>query len=220
VTTFDDHDQVRKGNNKSRFAHDEGPGQHDSGRGSLGALALLVTTMGIPCIYYGTEQRFDGHGNNDRYIREAMFGGEFGAFETRNRHFFDESHPVYRELANILAIRRGDMAIRRGRQYLREISGDGVHFGLPQMVGGVIRSVVPWSRIFNDREVVLGVNTDFDALRTAWVTIDAGLHAVGSRLTCRYSTDPTQIGTQLRVEELNGRAVEVTLPPAGFAMYS
>ena len=27
VTTFDDHDQVRKGNNKSRFAHPEGPRQ-------------------------------------------------------------------------------------------------------------------------------------------------------------------------------------------------
>lgn len=220
VTTFDDHDQVRKGRNKSRFAHDEGPGQHDSGRGSLGALASLVTTMGIPCIYYGTEQQFDGHGDNDRYIREAMFGGEFGAFETRGRHFFDESHPVYRELAKILAIRHGDLTLRRGRQYLREISGDGITFGLPGMVGGVIRSVVPWSRIFNDREVLLAVNTDFGGVRMAWVTIDAGLHAPGSHVTCVYSTDPTHIGSQLRVEARNGRAVVVTLPPAGFAIYS
>jgi glycosidase len=220
VTTFDDHDQVRKGRNKSRFAHDEGPGQHDSRRGSLGALAFLVTTMGIPCIYYGTEQQFDGHGENDRHIREAMFGGEFGAFETRHRHFFDEAHPVYRELGKILAIRREDLTIRRGRQYLREISGDGVRFGLPQLVGGVIRSVVPWSRIFNDREVLLAINTNFDALHTVWVTIDAGLHAVGSHLTCVYSTDPARIGNQLQVEERNGRAVQVTLPPAGFAMFS
>ena len=220
VTTFDDHDQVRKGKNKSRFAHDEGPGQHQSQRGSLGALALLVTTMGIPCIYYGTEQQFDGHGDNDRYIREAMFVGEFGAFETRNRHFFDESHPVYRELAKILAVRRSDLTLRRGRQYLREISGDGVHFGLPQMVGGVIRSVVPWSRIFSDREVLLAVNTDFGGVRMAWVTIDAGLHAPGSHLSCVYSTDPVQVGSQLEVEERNGRAVAVTLPPAGFAIFA
>jgi hypothetical protein len=220
VTTFDDHDQVRKGTNKSRFAHDEGPGQHDSRRASIGALAFLVTTMGIPCIYYGTEQQFDGHGDNDRYIREAMFGGEFGAFETLDRHFFDESHAVYRELGKILAVRRGNVTVRRGRQYLREISGDGVHFGPPRMVGGRIRSVVPWSRIFNDREVLLAVNTDFDAPRTAWVTIDAGLHAAGSRLTCLYSTDATQIGGLLQVEARNGRAVEVTLPPAGFAMYA
>jgi glycosidase len=220
VTTFDDHDQVRKGQKKSRFAHDEGPGQRGSERGSLAALALLATTIGIPCIYYGTEQQFDGHGDNDRYIREAMFGGAFGAFETHDRHFFDESHPVYRELAKILAIRRREITLRRGRQYLREISGDRVHFGLPRMLGGVIRSVVPWSRIFNDGEILLALNTDFDAARTAWVTIDAGLHAVGSHLSCMYSTDATQIGNRVRVEDVNGRAVQLTVPAAGFVMYS
>jgi hypothetical protein len=110
--------------------------------------------------------------------------------------------------------------IRRGRQYLREISGDGVHFGLPQMLGGVIRAVVPWSRIFNEREVLLAVNTDFDAPRAAWVTIDAGLHPAGSHVTCIYSTDAAQMGNRLQVEERNGRAVEVTMPPAGFAIYA
>lgn len=219
VTTFDDHDQVRKGNHKSRFAHDEGPGQHHSARGSLATLAFLTTTMGIPCIYYGTEQQFDGHGDNDRYIREAMFGGEFGAFESRNRHFFNEDHPVYRELSRILDVRRRNLVIRRGRQYLREISGDGDHFGLPKMVGGVIRSVVPWSRIFSDREVLLAVNTDFDNPRTAWVTIDDGLHAVGDELTCLYSTDPAQTGGMLSVAARNGKAVQLTVPPAGFVIY-
>ncbi len=220
VTTFDDHDQVRKGRQKSRFAHDEGPGQHQTRRASVAVLGFLVTTMGIPCMYYGTEQQFDGHGDNDRFIREAMFGGEFGAFETRNRHFFDESHPVYREVSRILAIRRQDLTVRRGRQYLRQISGDGIHFGLPQMMGGMIRSVVPWSRIFNDREVLLAVNTDLDAPRTAWITIDAGLHDAGSRLTCMYSTDGTQIGVRPLVEARNGKAVELTVPAAGFVIYS
>jgi hypothetical protein len=82
-----------------------------------------------------------------------------------------------------------------------------------------LSSVVPWSRIFNEREVLLAVNTDFDAPRTAWVTIDAGLHAVGSHLTCMYSTDHTQIGRMFNIEERNGRAVKVTLAPAGFAIY-
>src|SRR5207244_2136847 len=96
VTTFDDHDQIRKGERKSRFAHDEALGQRNGAR-SVAALAFLATTMGIPCIYYGTEQQFDGHGESDRFIREAMFGGEFGAFESRRRHFFDETHPTYQE---------------------------------------------------------------------------------------------------------------------------
>lgn len=219
VTTFDDHDQVRKGGHKSRFAHDEGPGQRNPER-SLAALAFLATTMGIPCIYYGTEQQLDGHGANDRFIREAMFGGEFGAFESRGRHFFDETHPVYRELKKILRLRREQLVIRRGRQFLRQISGDGQHFGLPVMLGGVIRSVVPWSRIFSDREVLLAVNTDVDIPRTAWVTIDDGLHAAGSRLTCLYSTDASQIGSTLQVEPRNGKAVQLTVPAAGFVAFA
>ena len=123
-------------------------------------------------------------------------------------------------MSRILAIRRQDLTVRRGRQYLRQISGDGIHFGLPQMMGGVIRSVVAWSRIFNDREVLLAVNTDLDAPRTAWITIDAGLHDAGSRLTCMYSTDGTQIGTRPLVEARNGKALELTVPAAGFVIYS
>jgi hypothetical protein len=28
------------------------------------------------------------------------------------------------------------------------------------MIGGQIRSVVPWSRLFNDQELLLAINTD------------------------------------------------------------
>lgn len=45
----------------------------------LCALALNICTLGIPSIYYGSEQQFDGAGDSSGYIREAMFGGEFGA---------------------------------------------------------------------------------------------------------------------------------------------
>jgi glycosidase len=57
VTSYDDHDQVRKGSNKARFAADP------EGRAlAAAALATNVTTLGIPCIYYGSEQCFDGRG--------------------------------------------------------------------------------------------------------------------------------------------------------------
>lgn len=174
----------------------------------------------VPCIYYGMEQQFDGHGDDDRYIREAMFGGEFGALETRHRHFFNEDHPVYRELSKILRIRRHHIAMRRGRQYLREISGDGRNFGVPTMIGGVIRSIVPWSRIFDEREVLLAVNTDFFNPREAWVTIDEGLHATKSTLTCLYSSDANQIDSKTTVEARNGKAVWITAPPAGVVIYA
>jgi glycosidase len=214
VTLYDDHDQVRKGLAKARFCADR-----DGVRLALAALALNATTLGIPCIYYGSEQGFDGQGGDDRYIREAMFGGEFGAFRTRHRHFFDEDAPLYRELARILALRRQKMALRRGRQYLRPISGDGEGFGLPHPIGGRMRSVVTWSRIFNDREMLVAINTDPDHERAAWSTIDGSLHAEQSALTCIYSTDPAQVGRPLTVESRNGKAVRLTVPAAGVVIY-
>ncbi len=172
VTMFDDRDQVRKGSNKARFCAGE-----DGWRVVLNALALNLTSLGIPCIYYGTEQAFNGAGDSDRYLRECMFGGEFGAFRSRGRHFFHEQRFVYIELARILAIRRQKIALRRGRQYLREISGNGLDFGVPEMLGGQIRSLVPWSRILDRSEVLCALNTDYAQPSTAWVTLDAGFTA-------------------------------------------
>ena len=88
-----------------------------------------------------------------------MFGGEFGSFASRGRHFFDEDSRVYMELQKILKVRDGDRIYTRGRQFLRPISGDGIDFGLPVMLGGRILSVVPWSRLLDDQEAVLAINT-------------------------------------------------------------
>jgi glycosidase len=217
VTSYDDHDQVRKGGSKGRFCADaDGPAL------ALVALTLNVATLGIPCIYYGSEQGLDGGGGGDgadRYIREAMFGGAFGPFRTRDRHVFDNDNPLGRELAALLAVRRQEPALRRGRQYLREISGDGDSFGLPTCFGGErVRSIVAWSRIFADREVLCAINTDPANTRDVWVTIDAGLHSTGDVLRCAYRSDEgPHEGVQ--VADRNGKAVRLTLPPGGVAIY-
>jgi glycosidase len=216
VTLFDDHDQVRKGANKARFC----AGDEANRRLVLGALALNVTTLGIPCIYYGTEQGFDGEGGSDRYLREAMFGGEFGAFRSRGRHFFDEHHPIYQELSKILALRREKFALRRGRQYLRPISGDGEHFGLPAPVGGRMRSIVPWVRLFDEQNMLVALNSDPDQARTAWVGLQPEFFPDGRTLTCLYSTDAVQLGQGLEVVPRGpGNAVQLTVPAAGFVVY-
>ena len=215
VTQIDDHDQIRKGNAKARFC----AGGGENPRLLVPALALNLLTLGIPCLYYGEEQLFDGQGDNDRYIREAMFGGQFGAFRSKGRHFFREDAGIYARVAELLALRRAEPALRRGRQYLRPISGDGASFGFPTVLGGRMRSVVPWSRLFNDRELVVAINTDPDQPRGAWVTIDDFLHATGDRLTCLYSTDASEVGRTVSVEARNGKAVWVTVPAAGVVVY-
>ena len=214
VTSYDDHDQVRKGNDKARFAADA-----DGAALAAAALALNATTLGIPCVYYGSEQLFDGQGGNDRYIREAMLGGEFGAFRCRGKHCFDETAPAFRELAAVLAVRRGERALRRGRQYLRPISTDGSSFFLPRRLGaGRVRSLVGWSRILADREVIVVINTDSSAERAAWVTVDAGLHNVDDEYRYVHSSAATMIGSTTGVVAANGRAIKVQVPANGVAI--
>jgi len=219
VTLFDDHDQVRKGKNKARFC---GEKQNNSYHHLPAVLGLNLTTMGIPCLYYGTEQAFDGAGSDDRFLRECMFGGDFGSLQSRKRHFFNEAHEIYQMIAAINKVRSEHLALRRGRQYLREISATGEEgsFGAPKMIGNEIRSVVPWSRLFNQEELLCAINTDAHQQRSAWVTIDAALHAKdNTQLTCLYSTDSNQIGEQVKVESRNGRAVQISVPPGGFVVF-
>jgi glycosidase len=214
VTSFDDHDHVDQGNYKHRFA-------------ALGAHALMLpifgvnaTTLGIPCIYYGSEQAFDGEGGSDRYIREAMFGGEFGPFRSRGHHCFDESNPIYRAAAEIHALRKRYITLRRGRQYLRQISSDGEIFGFPERIGSDrMRSIVAWSRLFDVEEIVCAINTDPDNPRTAFVTIEDSLHEEGDALTCLYSTEPAERGQTVKVVALNGKTLPLTVGAAGFVVY-
>ncbi len=44
-------------------------------------------------------------------------------------------------------------------------------FGLPVMIGDKIRSVVSWSRIFDNREILVAINTDGENSSSAWVTV-------------------------------------------------
>jgi glycosidase len=216
VTLFDDHDQVRKGGQKARFSAGDPRWQ----KLLLNALAVNTTTMGIPCIYYGSEQGFDGHGDSDRYLRESMFGGEFGAFRSKGRHFFNEDHPVYQELSKVLSVRQQEIALRRGRQYLSLISGDGRHFGVPEMIGGEIRSVVAWSRLFDDAEILLAINTDPDNPQTTWVRLKTENHHVGKLMKCLYSSAPQGASQELRVEQTAGKfVVKLTVPASGFVIF-
>jgi hypothetical protein len=217
VTSVDDHDHVDQGENKHRFAADT------NGELNLPVMALNATTLGIPCIYYGTEQLFDGAGSGndspDRYLREAMFGGAFGPFRSRGRHAFNENQDLYKSLAEIHKLRREQLPLRRGRQYLRQISGDGINFGFPRRIGDRMRSVVAWSRMFNDVELLCAINTDPRNDLTAFVTLDNELHNAGDQLTCIYSSRADDIGTESGVEPRNGKCVRSTVPAAGFVVY-
>ncbi len=221
VTLVDDHDQVRKGCGKWRFCGD------DRFQGlAFNVLAAQLTTMGIPCIYYGSEQGFDSGGrpnDTDLVLRENMFGGLFGGLCTQGRHFFNEDAGLYRALAALTALRKELLPLRRGRQSLHAISGDGVHFELPRLQGERMRSLVAWSRLFCDQEVLVALNTDEGQAVTAYSTVAPHFRVEGDVFHLIYWYAPNANlppPSSLTVERGRGPlAVRMTLPPAGFAVY-
>lgn len=225
VVMFDDHDQANR-EYKFRFCGDS----LDSYKFLPIALGLNLTTAGIPCIYYGTEQAFNGadyrhagesHDYSDTFLRECMFGGKFGSFKSTDRHFFNEDHEVYRFIKEVCALRKQHIALRRGRQYLREVSitGQDSDFNYPQPIGGELRWVVAWSRIFADSEYLCAINTDANKSLTIWATVDNSLNPPGGQMTCLLSTDSTQIGERVSIEMKNGSAIKINVPKAGFVVY-
>jgi len=222
VTLVDDHDQVRKWNAKRRFCGDSR--YRDL---AFNVMAAQLTTAGIPCIYYGSEQGFDSGGrasNCDRVLRENMFGGRFGGLCTQGRHFFDEQNHLYRALAALTVLRKQLITLRRGSQVLHRISGDGVNFGHPHRLSGEkIRSLVSWSRLFLDQETLVVINTDESEAVTAWTTVAPLMRVDGDQFRLFFWHSPKPAAppaSSLTVEQRAGKqTVRIILPPAGFAIY-
>jgi glycosidase len=219
VTVLDDHDQIRKGNSKGRFCAN---GSADAAL-VASVVGLQATSLGIPCVYYGTEQMFDGEGGNDRFIRECMFGGKFGAFRSENRHFFNEDAPAFKAIAAILQIRNDpqQLVLRRGRQYLRQISVNGTDFYFPEAIGGAMRSVVAWSRIHSEQERLIALNTG-DAPQQVYAVVDAQLNSRVTVYKCLYSTDAAQNGAfaPLSSTASGARVAKITVPGHGFTIWT
>lgn len=69
------------------------------------ALLAMLALPGIPVLWQGTEQGF-------RNPRDAMFAAGFGS---GGRDHFDTTHPLYRAIAAMLALRRAHPALSRAR---------------------------------------------------------------------------------------------------------
>ena len=77
------------------------------------AICLMMTTRGIPCIYYGTEQYLhdDTDGGNDPYNRPMM-------------EQWDTDSPIYRDVRLLSGLRRLNPAISMGSQWQKYLTAD------------------------------------------------------------------------------------------------
>jgi glycosidase len=190
VTFVDNHDQMSRP--YRRFMHgNQFPQQ------AVLAIGYLLTSQGIPCIYYGTEQGFDGGGEDDAYVRECMFGGTWGAFDTTGVQFFNEQHRIYQGIKAIARIRAQESALRYGRLYFREISEDSTTFDYPTTG----QCTLAYSRILDTDEVLVAMNLD-TVPRQDCIAVDRNLTSPGSVMA-----DLLNAGALRTVEETSyGRA--------------
>jgi glycosidase len=145
----------------------------------IAAIGFLLCSLGTPCIYYGTEQGFNGRGG-DNSVREAMFEKE------TNVSLLNTNSTIYQEIAKIAAVMRECNPLRFGRMYYREISGNGIDFGLP--FGNTY--TLAFSRMLYGREVLVAYNVAASE-RNDCVMIDRDFHQPGEHLTFLYGSTGT-----------------------------
>ena len=113
VTFLDNHDNPRF-LSPSRANHNT--------NALVAALAFLYTARGIPCLYYGTEQGFDG--TTDPNDREDLFAGRFKdgpngtvqRLNTPGADNFNQTHPLFQLIARLNNFRRLYPALTLGAQ--------------------------------------------------------------------------------------------------------
>ncbi len=153
------------------------------------AVGCLFTLQGIPCIYYGTEQGLNGEGdNNDTYIREALWG---------KPNAFDMETPYYKEIKNMAEIRASHAALRYGRQYFRQISGNSYDFGISTNVGGILA----FSRILNDTEIVIAANMNPYYGWEGFVIVEYSVNIPGTQMKLLYSNKGNEASLPGEIQE-------------------
>jgi glycosidase len=170
----------------------------------IAAIGYLLCALGTPCIYYGTEQGFSGHGG-DNQMREAMF-----AKATPGRNLMNTDCTIYKEIAKIAEVMRANEPLRFGRMYFRQISGNGVDFGFPF---GTTYTLA-FSRILYPEEVLVAYNVSGSA-RSDSVVVDASLRADGSTMRFLYGGTGT---VPVRTAPNGTRFVELDLKAREFVI--
>jgi hypothetical protein len=210
VAILDDHDHVF--GEKVRFSSEAA-----SAHQVVAGVALQVFTLGIPCVYYGTEQSLAGPEaservwlpdwkGSDRYLREAMFGPEHprksGLSGLREQPaglaldlpgfgpFGTSGHHCFDEHHPAYVRICALLALRQQYPALRvgrQYQRPISFLGLPFSFYGP-GEIVAWSRILDDEEALCILNSHGTNMRGADIIVDASLNPPDNFLTVVLNT--------------------------------
>lgn len=199
VSILDDHDHVAGG--KIRFSSDAQPVHQ-----VVAGVAIQLFSVGVPCLYYGTEQALAGpekvargplqdYGRHDKYLREAMFGpahprasGTAGlspgaaGLDTTLPGFgpFGTTGQHAFDPTSPAYVRIAALIAARQAfpvlRYGRQYLRPISNFGAP-FAPPPGGELIAWSRVLDDEEALCVVNGNGEAGRGGQVLVDAGLNA-------------------------------------------
>lgn len=210
VSILDDHDHVF--GEKVRFSA-EAASDHQI----VAGIALQLFTLGIPCIYYGSEQALGGPQvserhflpdwkGSDRYLREAMFGPDHPRRDGRAGlalapEGLDPEEPGFGPFGTAgrhcfdpeFPTSRRTAAMNEVRQRYRVLRYGRQYLRPTSFLGrdyGIHGpgEITAWSRILDDEEAVCVLNPHGREARGADVLVDANLSPPGTRLRVVLNT--------------------------------
>jgi glycosidase len=140
------------------------------------AHAMLFFLRGVPVVYSGDVQGFNGDGN-DQAAREDMFESRVAIYNdndlvgtdaTTAISNFDRKHPLYRFIGEIGKIRRAHATLRRGAQVVRAAETGGGVFAVSRLdpEGG------EYLVVFNSSDAPRTLNIAVDPRSNSWKRVD------------------------------------------------
>lgn len=173
------------------------------GQRTLLAHALLLFARGVPTLYAGDEQGFVGTGG-DQGARQPLFASlvpeyratpRLGTSAGHDVDSFNPDHPFYRALAQMIALRRADVRLRRGITIVRAAGQTPGLFAFSRRIPG------------QPGETLVVLNTASTPL-TANVMVDPAAR----RWTTGIGPCPASVAAP--------GTLAISLPPLGFAVCS
>lgn len=193
-------------------------------------MAIQLLTLGIPCIYYGTEQSLGGPEpderiwlpdwrSSDRYLREAMFGPEHPRMEgclgiqtgpgcldsdlPGFGPFGTAGHHIFDESSPAFIRISALATLRQSYPALRR----GRQYLRPISTNGRAfelpgpGEIVAWSRILDDEEILCIVNSNGTEARSADIMVDSYINPSDGTMSAVLNTS--------KVEDKEGQGVQM-----------